>query len=186
MTPRLPPVEPPYDADLARTLERLMPPGVPPLNLFLTIAHNPTILDKFRSTGAYLLNFATLPAKDREIVIHRTCARCGCEYEWGVHAAFYGERVGLTEDQLTATASQRAENGTWAPHEALLIDLVDELHDTASVKDETWQGLAAHYAPDQLVELIVLVGQYHLVSYLANALHVEPEEMAVPFPGPGA
>jgi 4-carboxymuconolactone decarboxylase len=187
VTPRLQPLEPPYDEDTAHTLQRLMPPGVPPLKLFRTIAHNPTILDKFRSTGAYLLNFGTLPERDRELVIQRTCARCGCEYEWGVHAAFYGERVGLTTDQLTATTDKNAAgNETFSAHDARLIELVDQLHDTASVKDETWQALAADYAPAQLVELVVLVGQYHVVSFLANALRVELEEAAMPFPVPGA
>jgi alkylhydroperoxidase family enzyme len=187
MTPRLQPLAPPYDDDTARTLKRLMPPGVPPLKLFRTLAHNPTILDKFRSTGAYLLNFGTVPARDREIIIQRTCARCGCAYEWGVHAAFYGERVGLSAEQLTATTEENAAaNETFTAQDARLIELVDQLHDTASVKDETWQALAAHYTAAQLIELVVLVGQYHLVSYLANTLRVEPEEAAVPFPTPGA
>ncbi|HEV7760231.1 MAG TPA: hypothetical protein VGO78_14620 [Acidimicrobiales bacterium] len=31
--------------------------------------------------------------RDREIVIDRTCARCGCQYEWGVHVAFFGDRA---------------------------------------------------------------------------------------------
>jgi hypothetical protein len=64
-----------------------------PLKLFRTVAHNRHILDKLRSTGAYLLNFGKVEALDREIVIHRTCGRCGCEYEWGVHAALFGPRV---------------------------------------------------------------------------------------------
>ena len=102
---RLAPLDPPYDPEISRTLERMMPPGMPPLNLFRTVAHNPAILERFRSTGAYLLNFGTLSALDREIVIQRTCARCGCEYEWGVHAVFYGERVGLSAAQLDATAT---------------------------------------------------------------------------------
>ena len=38
--------------------------------------------------------------REREIVIDRTCARCGAEYEWGVHVAFFGERVGLTREEI--------------------------------------------------------------------------------------
>lgn len=44
------------------------------------------------------------PPREREIVIDRTCARCGCEYEWGVHVAAFGSAVGLTPDQLEETA----------------------------------------------------------------------------------
>ncbi len=183
---RLSPLSEPYDPELARTLERMMPPGVPPLNLFRTVAHNPAILERFRSTGTYLLNFGTLSALDREIVIQRTCARCGCEYEWGVHAIFYGERVGLSEEQLDATAARPgATDPCWSPEQALLIELVDALHDHDDVEDTLWERLAAHYTDAQLVELVVLVGQYHLVSFIANAFRVEREEGARRFPSHG-
>ena len=183
---RLAPLDPPYDPDIARTLERMMPPGVPPLNLFRTVAHNPAILERFRSTGTYLLNFGTVSALDREIVIQRTCARCACEYEWGVHAVFYGERVGLTEEQLEATAAgPGVTDPCWSPEQALLIELADALHDNGDVDDALWKRLAARYTEAQLVELVALVGQYHLVSFIANAFRVPREEGARRFPPHG-
>ncbi len=183
--PRLAPLDPPYDPEIARTLERMMPPGIAPLMLFRTVAHNPAILERFRSTGAYLLNFGTLPALDREIVIQRTCARCGCEYEWGVHAVFYGERVGLGDQQLAATARGGPDDAAWNPQQALLVALVDALHDRADVDDALWEGLSAHYTEAQLVELVVLIGQYHLVSFIANTFGVELEDAARRFPPRG-
>lgn len=179
---RVAPLEPPYDPDLARTFERLMPPGMEPLKLFRTVAHNPWILEKLRSTGAYLLNFGTLAPADRELVIHRTCARCGCEYEWGVHASVFARQVGLTEDQLRATVTGSAEDPAFSGEQAVLIELVDALHDQAAVSDALWARLAGRYTEAQLVELMMLVGQYHGVSYLANALAVELEESAERFP----
>jgi 4-carboxymuconolactone decarboxylase len=183
---RLTPLSEPYDPDIARTLERMMPPGVPPLNLFRTVAHNPAILERFRSTGTYLLNFGTVSALDREIVIQRTCARCGCEYEWGVHAIFYGERVGLSDEQLDVTVAGRgATDPCWSPEQALLIELVDALHDRSDVEDALWERLAACYTEAQLVELVALVGQYHFVSFIANAFRVQREEGARRFPPHG-
>ena len=179
---RVAPLAPPYDPDLARTFQRMMPPGMEPLKLFRTLAHNPAILDKLRSTGAYLLNFGTLPPSDREIVIHRTCARCGCEYEWGVHALVYARQVGLTDEQLRATVTGTPEDPAFSPEQGQLIALVDALHDRADVPDALWGKLAARYSDAQLVELVALVGQYHGVSYMANALGVELEESAARFP----
>ncbi len=183
---RLAPLDPPYDPEIARTLERMMPPGIPPLKLFRTVAHNPAILERFRTTGAYLLNFGTLPALDREIVIARTCARCGCEYEWGVHALFYGERVGLSPAQLDATVLPDGElAAVWSDEQALLIELVDALHDRGDVGDGLWERLCANYDGAQLVELVALVGQYHLVSFIANTFAVELEDAARRFPPRG-
>lgn len=179
---RLAPLNPPYDPEIARTLTRMMPPGQEPLKLFRTVAHNRHMLDKLRSTGSYLLNFGTLDPADRELVIQRTCARCGCEYEWGVHAAVFGPQVGLTGDKLAATVTAAADDPVWTDREALLVALVDELHDTGNVADPTWEALAGHYGEAQLVELVALAGQYHAVSYMANALGVDREDAAERFP----
>jgi alkylhydroperoxidase family enzyme len=180
---RLAPLDPPYDPDVDRTLTRMMPPGQEPLKLFRTVAHNRHILDKLRSTGSYLLNFGTLDPSDRELVIQRTCARCGCEYEWGVHAAVFGPQVGPTGDKLAATViAAPGDTSAWSAREALLVALVDELHDSATVSEQTWTALAEHYDEAQLVELVALAGQYHAVSFMANALGVEREEAAARFP----
>jgi alkylhydroperoxidase family enzyme len=102
--PRIDPLEPPYPEQVGETLRRMMPPDVEPLRLFRTVAWNHPVLERFRQIGAYLLNFGKLEPIEREIVLHRTCARCGCAYEWGVHAAVFARQVGLSEAQLEATA----------------------------------------------------------------------------------
>jgi 4-carboxymuconolactone decarboxylase len=180
--PRIVPLEPPYEAEVARTLERMMPPGVEPLKLFRTVAHNRHILDKLRSTGAYLLNFGALDPLDRELVIHRTCARCGSEYEWGVHAVAFGRPLGLSEEQIQATVTGSAEDPVWDERQSVLLQLVDQLHERAAISEELWRKLAERWSPPQLVELIVLVGQYHCISFLTNGLQVELEEAGDRFP----
>jgi alkylhydroperoxidase family enzyme len=64
----------------------------------------------------------------------------------------------------------------------MLVALVDELHDTSTVSDQTWTALTEHYDEAQLVELVALAGQYHAVSFMANALGVEREDAAQRFP----
>ena len=77
-----------------------MPPGVPPIALFRTFARNLPMTEAMPGWGSYELGRdLSLSMRDREIVIDRTCARCGCEYEWGVHVAFFAERAGLTADR---------------------------------------------------------------------------------------
>jgi len=181
-SPRVAPLAEPYAPQVAETLRRMMPAGIEPLKLFRTVAHNHAILERFRSTGAYILNFGLLEAADREVVIHRSTARCGCEYEWGVHAVAYGRPLGLTEEQLRATVHGTADDPCWSPRQASLVRLVDELHDAGSVTDDLWARLAREWSPAELVELVAVVGFYHFVSYMANALEVEHEEYAERFP----
>jgi len=175
---RIHPVEPPYDAAVAEDLIRLMPPGVPPLGLFRTLAHNPRVLRRVRKGG--LLDPGSIPLRIRELVILRTCALCGSEYEWGAHVRFFAAAAGLTPAQLAATVS--GDPAPFPAAERLLLALCDALHRSATVPDELWRPLAEAYRPDQLVELLALAGQYHMISYVTNALAIELEPDAPPFP----
>jgi alkylhydroperoxidase family enzyme len=178
-TARLAAVAPPYSPELEETLNRMTPPGHDPLLLFGAIAHNPAFLDAFRHFGTFLLNHGSVPATEREIVIHRTTARCAADYEWAVHAYFYGARVGLSSEKMQATLDpDAARSSRLDERERLLIRLVDELCETKHVSPELWSQLSAGWTSAELVELVGLVGQYHLVSFLVNALEVPHEEYA--------
>lgn len=177
---RVDPLAPPFPAELQAVFDRIMPPGVPPLVLFTTLARVPRVYDRFRAGS--LLDRGPLTLRQREIVIHRTCARCGCAYEWGVHAAFFAERTGMTAEHLQSTACGGADDLVWSNDERLLIRLADELHDAAGLSEELWNALRAAYSIEQILELIALVGFYHTVSFFANGLRLPPEPFAVAFP----
>ena len=179
-TSRVTPVPPPYQPELQNALHAIMPPGVPPLALFTTLARVPRIWDRFRAGS--LLDRGPVSRRHREIVINRTCARCGCAYEWGVHVAFFAQRVGLTPEQLRATVHGGGDDATWSDDERLLVRMVDELHDSASLSEEVWDDLSATFSVEQILELIALVGFYHTVSFLANGLRLPLEPYGVPFP----
>jgi 4-carboxymuconolactone decarboxylase len=178
--PRILPLESPYDSEVAEDLEKMMPPGVEPLKLFRTLAHNPRILRKFRK--GKLLDRGSIERRDREIVILRTCARCEAEYEWGVHVAFFASRFGITGEQVDATVKSDAHSPCWSENDAVLIRLVDELHDSAHISDDLWTALSANWSPAQLIELIALIGFYHTVSFMINGAQIELEPGAARFP----
>jgi alkylhydroperoxidase family enzyme len=178
--PRVAPVSPPYPPELQGVFDRIMPPGVPPLSLFATLARVPRVWERFRAGS--LLDRGPLSIRQREIVIDRTCARCGCTYEWGVHVAFFAERACLTPEQVRATIHGDAADPAWSDEERLLIRLVDELHDSATISEQLWEPLAATFSIEQVLELIALVGFYHTVSFFANGLGLAPEPYGVPPP----
>jgi len=181
-TARVEPVVPPYPAELQAVFDAIMPPGVPPLALFTTLARVPRIWDRFRAGS--LLDRGPVSLRHREIVIDRTCARCGCAYEWGVHVAFFGPRAAMTPEQVRATVHGDAEDTVWSADERLLVRLVDELHDTAAISAELWTALAATFSVEQILELIALVGFYHSVSFFANGLRLPLEPYGTPLPHP--
>jgi alkylhydroperoxidase family enzyme len=179
--PRVAPAPPPYPDDVQIWLDRTMPPGVPPLTLFATLARDPRLFGKFMSAG--LLDRGNLTLRQREIVIDRVTARCGSAYEWGVHVALFGERARLTADEIASLATGDAGDPCWGDEERLLIRLCDALHASCEVDDVLWDALAARFSDTAMIELLMLAGFYRTVSYLTNALRLAPEQYAAPLPG---
>jgi 4-carboxymuconolactone decarboxylase len=182
--PRIAPLEPPYEPAIKTLLEKWMPPAsaIEPLALFRTLAVHEELASRMRPLGAGILGHGRLEPREREIVIHRTCARTGAEYEWGVHVLAYGKPLGLSDEQITATANGPSDDRAWSERDALLIRVADELHDTCEVSNVLWSALTEHFSDDQLLEIVVTAGWYRLLSYVINAARIEPEPWAARFP----
>jgi alkylhydroperoxidase family enzyme len=176
---RIAPLEPPYDAEIQGQFDRIMR-GAPPLVLFRVVAGNARAWEKFRAGS--LLDKGPLSLREREIVIDRTCALAGCEYEWGVHVATFAAAAQLTDEQVRATVCGAADAPCWSASEQALIAAVDALHHRATLSDIEFKALSAHYDDAKIFEIILLCGFYRTVSYLANGLNLPLEQKAARFP----
>jgi alkylhydroperoxidase family enzyme len=114
--------------------------------------------------------------RQRELVIVRVTARCRCEYEWGVHITFFGDRVGLTDDQKRSITHGVPSDPCWPRDESALLRAVDELHDHADIGDTTWSELAQTLTEQQSLDVLMLAGWYHAISYAANAARIDLED----------
>jgi alkylhydroperoxidase family enzyme len=177
---RIEPVTAPYTPEVGAQLTRMMPAGAPPIALFRTFVRNLPMAEAMGTWGGYELSKRlSLSMRERELVIDRVTARCACEYEWGVHVAFFADRVGLTAEQVRSVTHGTPDDPCWAPGEAVLIRAVDELHDSADLSDETWTALAAVLTTEQILDLLFLAGWYHAISYAANGART-PLEVGAP------
>jgi alkylhydroperoxidase family enzyme len=179
MQSRIKPLEAPYEAEIGEELAKMMPPGVPPLNLFKTFAVNPRIMRKIQ--GGNLLDKGSLSLRQREIVIDRVTAKCGSEYEWGVHVAFFAEKVKLTKEQIQSLTFGSPEDTVWEDSEKILIELVDETLTTKHISDELWTKIKQYFTDEQVLELLALIGFYHTISLITNGLRVDLEKFAPKF-----
>ena len=101
-----------------------------------------------------------------------------------MHAVAFAPRVGLDPAQLTATVRGAADDPAWSARDRLLVRMVDELHERATVSDALWEDLRAAWSELQLLELLLVAGWYRTISYLANGARVELEDWAARFPEP--
>lgn len=161
----------------------MMPPGVAPIALFRTFVRNLPMTRAMAGWGGYELSRGlSLSLRDREIVIVRTCANCECEYEWGVHVAFFAERAGLADAQLVSLTCGSAADECWLEErDRLLIQAVDALHGQADIPDHLWRRLSAAFSEANLLDLLLLCGWYHAISYVARAARVPLEPGAPRF-----
>lgn len=176
---RVEPLQPPYDAETQAQFDAIMR-GAPPLTLFRVLAAHPRAWGKFRNAG--LLDRGPLSLREREIVIDRTCALTGCEYEWGVHIATFAETAKLSDAEIRATAKCGADAECWSSAERVLIATVDALHHRATLSEAEFGDLRTCYSDAQILEVMLLCGFYRTVSYIANGLDLPLEANGARFP----
>ena len=176
---RIDPLEPPFSEDVQASFDLVMR-GAPPLMLFRTIATSERAWRKFR--GGSLLDRGQLSLRNRELVIDRTCALAGCEYEWGVHVSAFATAARLTSEEIAWTAQAGAAGSGWSDAERALLLAVEALHARATLNGQEFAALAAHFDGDQILEILMLSGFYRMVSYVANGLDLALEEGVARFP----
>jgi len=181
MSQRIASRPPPYTPEVQSVFDKLMPPGVPPLSLFTMLARDAPLFGKFMAGG--LLDRGHLSLRQREIIIDRVTAQCGSEYEWGVHIAFFADRVELNEAQIHSLVHGDADDACWTgASEKLLIEMCDTLHRQCQISDELWSRLITDFSEEALLEIMMLCGFYRTVSYLTNGAKLQPEDFAARFP----
>lgn len=194
MTGRIPPLNPSDWSDDVRalltstvapvsTLEGRATAGADeprPLNILTVLAHQPELLGPFLAWASALALRGVLSRRDHELLALRTAVNCGSDFEWGHHVV-YGRAAGLDDDDLNRIVAGPDAPG-WAPDDAALLRATDELHHGSTITEDTWTGLAARYEPAALVELLLVVGQYTMLSMLARAAGVELEDDLAPIP----
>ncbi len=85
----------------------------------------------------------------------------------------------MTDDEIVRIAVG-PDADEWSTQDATLLRATDELHADSRIGDTTWAALAERWDEQQLIELCMVVGQYHLVAFTLNSLGVEPESADFP------
>lgn len=170
--PRIPAVQD-VGPELAEVLAaaRLDPSGRP-LNIFLTMAHHPALLQRWNLMAALFRRPGRLPVRDRELVVLRTAWRTRASYEWGQHVLIARD-VGVTDDEIVRVS--REDLADWPDRERSLLRFADELLREVDVSDEVWAPATRLLDEAQLIELVMLIGLYRMAAGFLNTLRVVPE-----------
>ncbi len=178
-SPRIPPLAAgEWDARLIRVLENSPGGTTEPMNIFATLGRaDPELFRRWLGFGGALLS-GTLPGRLRELVILRTAFRFDGRYEWAHHLEL-GEAQGITADELAALgAGAEPDPAAWDTLELAALRAVDETAAEGAVSDATWEVLAAQLSESQLVELLMLIAHYQMLTGVLRSLRVQLEPRA--------
>ena len=139
------------------------------------LAHQPALLSPFLGWAAALALKGTLPLRDHELLALRVAWNCRSAFEWDEHVG-YARSAGMADAEIEAIKLGSADP-RWSPGEAALLDAADQLGRDCAISEETWGRLSAHYDSAALVETIFIVGQYTMLSMVANGLGI-PADVA--------
>jgi alkylhydroperoxidase family enzyme len=146
--------------------------------LFRTFMHHPDLFRVHSPFVQYLKNSTTLPVRHREIAILRSAWNCGVDDQWVNHTEI-GLECGLSQADIDRIP-EGAGAPDWSAEEATLLVAVDELHFSCRVGDDTWAALAQQYDKCQLIELLLLVGNYRTLGYVQNSVGIRPSTGTTP------
>jgi 4-carboxymuconolactone decarboxylase len=151
-----------------------------PLNILMTIAHQPKLLEPFLGFAAALAMRGLLPRRESELLALRTAWNCRSSFEWG-HHVLYARAAGLGDDEIAAIALV-PDAQSWSRSDLSLLRAADELHREKNISDATWRELSERWDSGQLVEIAFVVGHYTMLSMVANATQVPLEPDLPPLP----
>ena len=145
------------------------PQGIAPLREFC-----PERTDTCRNYWAYTIHFVrnyTIPLRDKELLILRTAWLSRGDYVWGRHNLM-GQDAGLTEEEV-ARVTGGPDAAGWSDFDAVLLRAADELHTSRFISQTTWDALGERYTQDQLVEVVLIIGNYTQLTMFQNTLGVQ-------------
>lgn len=178
--PRVPPLAESEWREEQRKLVAEQNPTKPLLNLYATMLNHPVLYGPRYKFGSYLQRDSLLPPKTRELLIMRTAALTGAEYEWGHHVE-YAQKAGFSAEEIRRIKSGPDAPG-WSEEHAALLRAADELRREAFISDRTWATLGKYYDTKRLIEVIYTTGGYTMTALAINSLGIQLEPGYPRFP----
>jgi alkylhydroperoxidase family enzyme len=143
---------------------------VPQAHLFTTLGQHRRLLWSWLPFGGMLLSGGRLPKRDTELVILRVGHLRDSRYELQHHRRM-ARRAGL-DDETQARIFEGPDAPGLTDRQRVLLTAADELLNTRTLSDATWQALTEHLDRPQLIEFVMLTGQYDALAATLSALRV--------------
>ncbi len=150
--------------------------AAPALNIFRLMAQADSAFIPWLRWGGALLGDLQLDPVVRELAILRVARLTpGAEYEWVQHDPI-ALAVGARQEQVDALRAGKIDAACFSEAERAVLRFTTQVVESAVVGDETFGAVAAALSPREIVELIMVIGQYMMVGRVMAALEIDLDE----------
>jgi alkylhydroperoxidase family enzyme len=155
------------------------------LNVFRALLHHPDVARRCSDLLLTLLSSSRLEARLRELVIMRLGWATGSVYEWTQHWPI-ALRSAVEAEELLDLPDWRRSERFGLPERAVLA-ATDDVLEHGAVSPKSFAALRAALGdePDRLIEVVAVIGTWHLISTVLRSLEVPLEEGVAPWPPHG-
>jgi alkylhydroperoxidase family enzyme len=153
----------------------------PPLNIFRMVAHGAATAEGFLTLGNAILQRSELDPVLRELVILRVGALSGSSYEVFQHRRV-AARTGVPQQQIEAVLQNPAGEVAardFSAEQLTVLRYCDAVVRQVKAPSALFDAVAQLLPHRQLVELMMTIGFYMLVSRLLENLEVDLEQQPV-------
>jgi AhpD family alkylhydroperoxidase len=141
-------------------------------NIFTTLGRQRKLFRGWLYYSGKLMPGGRLPRRESELVILRIATIRECEYERRHHVRI-GRKAGVTPAEIDHLADETWPG--WNDRERALFAAADQFVDDKFIDDKTWTGLSEHLTEPELIEFLLLCGQYDSLATVLLTLRVQPE-----------
>jgi 4-carboxymuconolactone decarboxylase len=151
--------------------------ALPPLNIFRMLAHADSAFVPYLGLGGVLLAQLELDPRLRELAILLVAARTSAEYEWIQHVGI-SKALGIDDQQITAVQRGELQAACLDPDAQVLLRFTSEVLERPRADDETFTALSDRFPPRQIVELLLVIGSYHMLARIMTTLDIDLDPAA--------
>lgn len=134
-----------------------------PYNVFL---RSPKMGNLAQAFGDYTRFHSAVPKKLNEFAIIVTARYWNSQYEWLAHSK-YAADAGLGADTIEAVKNGKRPPAM-KPDEEVVYNFCNELLDSKQVSDKNFDAAKSQLGEQGVVDLIAVMGYYHLVAMTLN------------------
>lgn len=172
---RIPYPDPAAASAEAREILQLLPP----LNIFRMLAHADSLAIPYAGFGGALLTQLRLEPKLRELAILEVALDAEAPYEWIQHVPI-AEAAGVRAEQIAALQRGETDSGQFDSLEKAVVAFTREVVGQPRVDDGTFASLAEHLDGREIVELLLVIGNYLMLARVMTTLDLELDEPVGP------